>query len=145
MPELSELCGESSSPLSMVLPAKKVTLGTLTVDSTSSPQSLEPSHPLASVDDGDLASSVIHSRVTFGKVVPVGEALFVKELCELLASVEKASPGKGKAIACLLVEMTTSGKSKKVKDCPRDSILKVKSTRSKGKKSGAMGKAYAAA
>ena len=105
MPELSELCGQPSLPLSMMFSAKKVTPETLMVDTASSSPPVEPSQPLASMDDGALASSVLHSPVTFEKVVPVCETLFVKDLCELLASVEKASPGKGKAISCLLIGM----------------------------------------
>ncbi|KAM3294795.1 hypothetical protein ACQJBY_037589 [Aegilops geniculata] len=57
------------------------------------------------------------------------DALFAKELCDLLASVEVARPGLGRSIACLLTGTPIRGKQKKV---------------GKGK-SGAMGKASLAA
>ena len=46
-------------------------------------------------------------------------ALFAKELCDLLASVEAISPGTGRAIACLLTGSTFKGKCKEASDCPR--------------------------
>jgi hypothetical protein len=59
----------------------------------------------------------------------------VKELCDLLASLEVASPGTGKAIASLLTGKPTRGDIKKLE----------KSLRSKGKKCGVFGKASVAA
>lgn len=56
--------------------------------------------------------------------------LFVKELCDLLISLEAASTGSGRPIACLLTGTTNRGKGKKA--C-------------KGKKSGAIGKLCAVA
>jgi hypothetical protein len=89
---------------------------------------------------------VIH--VTIGKVVslcgevseasalaPISEALFAKELCDLLASLEAARLGSSKKIACLLMEKAAEGKIKKVKEY----------LRSKSKKNGTARKAYAAA
>ena len=60
---------------------------------------------------------------------PNPDALFAKELCDLLASVEVARPGLGRSIACLLTGTPIKGKKKKV---------------GKGK-SGAIGKASLAA
>ena len=65
----------------------------------------------------------------------IDEVVFVKKLGRLLASLEVASPGSGKAIACLLAEEVSTGKIKKVK----------KALGSIGKKSGAIDKASAAA
>jgi hypothetical protein len=92
MPELQELHGESAPPLSMVH---------LEVDSlrpssvASTPSSLVPSQPLVFVDS---------------------EILFAQELSDLLARLEKACPGSGKEIACLLSEKDTRDKIKKVQD-----------------------------
>ena len=66
---------------------------------------------------------------------PNSEALFAKELYDLLASLEVASPGFGKAIACILTEKVSTSKIEKVK----------KALRSKGKKCGVIEKAPAAA
>jgi hypothetical protein len=70
------------------------------------------------------------------------DALFTKELCDVLSSLEAASPGCGRVIACLLIGSTIKSKSKKVGDCPTG---KEKSLRLKGKKKDATGKAPAAA
>jgi hypothetical protein len=91
MPELQQLCGESTHPLSMVHPELD-SLGSLAVAST---PSLEPSQSLGFADS---------------------EALFAKELCGLLASLEAASPGSSKEIARLLSEKDSRGKIKKVKE-----------------------------
>ena len=65
----------------------------------------------------------------------IDEVVFLKKLGRLLASLEVASPGSGKAIACLLAEEVSTGKIKKVK----------KALRTIGKKSGVIGKASSAA
>ena len=65
----------------------------------------------------------------------IDEVVFLKKLGHLLASLEVASPGSGKAIACLLAEEVSTGKMKKVK----------KAIRSMGKKSDVSRKASAAA
>jgi hypothetical protein len=52
------------------------------------------------------------------------EALFAKQLCDLLVSLKAAIPGNGKEIACLLTGKDSRGNIKKVK----------KSLRSKSKK-----------
>ena len=92
----------------------------------------------------DVAVSAILLSATIEHVMPVSDmstepsvvaptpnpdALFVKELCDLLASVEVAKPGLGRSIACLLTGTPIRGKQKKV---------------GKGK-SGAIGKASLAA
>lgn len=125
-----------------------------------SPQSLEPSEPLAFVDREGLDAVVALSPVAVGQATPdvvgtlapnsaalkpvfdreakwarIDEVIFKKKLCGLLASLEAASPGSDKAIACLLAEEASTGKIRKVK----------KVRRSIGKKSGALGKASAAA
>ena len=45
---------------------------------------------------------------------PNSNALFAKELCDLLASVEVARPGLGRSIACLLTGTPVRDKQKKV-------------------------------
>ena len=45
---------------------------------------------------------------------PNPDALFAKELCDLLVSVETARPGLGRSIACLLTGTPIRGKQKKV-------------------------------
>ncbi|XBI98070.1 hypothetical protein VPH35_018335 [Triticum aestivum] len=70
-----------------------------------------------------------------GMLARIDEVVFKKKLCRLLTSLEAASPGSGKEIACLLAEEASTGKIKKVK----------KALRSIGKRSGALSKASAAA
>ena len=86
-------------------------------------------------------NSAAHSHVASAPIPPPptdnSNALFAKELCDLLASVETVSPGTGRAIACLLTGTTFKGKYKKASDCPRSGIVKQKPPRCKGKKSGA--------
>ena len=53
------------------------------------PPQPEPCQSPASVDCG-------------GVLAPTSDALFAKELCGLLASLEAVSPGYGKDIACVL-------------------------------------------
>ncbi|KAF7007904.1 hypothetical protein CFC21_022787 [Triticum aestivum] len=65
----------------------------------------------------------------------IDEAVFVKKLGRLLASLEIACPGSCSVIACLLVDEVSTGKIKKVN----------KALRSIGKKSVAIDKASAAA
>ena len=52
------------------------------------------------------------------------EALFAKELCSLLASLEMASPGSGKEITYLLSRKDAGDKMKKVKEYLRSKINK---------------------
>lgn len=170
MPELQKLCGEPTSPISMVLPKEMGSLGGgLAMPTATSPPSLEPSQPLAYVDRGGLDVANALSPKAVGQVAFVGaevvevgalapnsealkpirspifdrdtmlaridEAVFVKKLGGLLASLEAACPRSRMAIACLLAEKVSTGKIKKVK----------KALRTIGKKSGAIGKASAAA
>jgi hypothetical protein len=84
-PELHESCGESSVVLPLVLGSSEA----LVVATTPSPPQLEPCESLDSLDSGEV-------------LAPNSDALFAKELCGLLASLEAASPGYGKDIACVL-------------------------------------------
>lgn len=70
-----------------------------------------------------------------GAMAPSPDALFAKELCNLLSSLEADSPESGKAVACILTGKVNKDKIKKVE----------KSLRSKNKKSDAIGKASTAA
>ncbi|XBH74066.1 hypothetical protein VPH35_101084 [Triticum aestivum] len=115
MRELQVLCGEPISPLSMEQ-LKLDSLQTLEVDL---PCQASNSLPLGIMERGILDVVAIPSYVTIGQVMPVSgmtieplmlaptsnsNALFAKELCDLLASVEVSRPGLGKSIACLLME-----------------------------------------
>jgi hypothetical protein len=79
-PELHELCEE----FSVELPLELGSFETLAVAPAPSP----PQKPASEVSGKVLGHS--------------SEALFGKELCCLLASLEAASPGHGKDIACVL-------------------------------------------
>ena len=129
MPELRELCGGSVLPLSVEQ---------LKVDPPEiSIVALPPSSPLESSQipdakgcgDLDVAVSAIPLPATVEHVMPVSDmstepsvvaptpnpdALFAKELCDLLTSVEVAKPGLGRSIACLLTGTPIRGKQKKV-------------------------------
>ena len=170
MPELQKLCGEPTSPISMVLPKEMESLGgALAMPTATSPPSLEPNQLITFVDCGGLDAAIVVPPVAVGQVASGGaevdevgalapnsealktirspifdhestmtridEVVFAKKLCRLLAGLEAASSGSGKAIAGLLAEEASTGKIKKVK----------KALRSIGKKSGAIGKASAAA
>jgi hypothetical protein len=94
MPELQELCVELSV-------ASMVELGSLepvALAVTSSPSSSKP-------------PDIVDSR---GVLSPNSEALFGKELCDLLVDLEVASPGYGKEIACVLVGKASKGLIRKV-------------------------------
>ena len=101
--------------------------------------------PLGVVERGVLDAVAPPSPVTIGEVLPVGdvtiepgvlaptldpEVPFAKKLCDLLASVEVATPGLGRSIACLLTGTSIRGKCVKV---------------GQGKKSGGIEKTYVAA
>jgi hypothetical protein len=107
MPELRELCGESS----VVLPVELRSFEASVVAMTPSPPPLRPCQAPAIVDSG-------------GVLAPNSEALFGKELCDLLVSLEAASPGYGMKIACVLAGKASEDIIKKVE----------KSLRSKRKK-----------
>ncbi|KAM0891486.1 hypothetical protein ACQ4PT_026382 [Festuca glaucescens] len=133
MPELQELCGSPSLPLSkVVLPATSCVIP----NSPMLGEKLEVNSP----EHSDVASVTIPPPPTHNS-----DVLFTKELCDLLSSVEIAIPGCGRAIAFLLTGTSTKGKSKKVGDCPQTTIRKEKSIRCKDKKFDATRKASVAA
>jgi hypothetical protein len=95
----------SEAPLSMVHPEVDL-LGSLVVVST--PSSLEPSESFSFADS---------------------DALFAKELCDLLASLEAASPGSSKEIARLLSTKDSWDKIEKVKEYLKSKSKKYGTTR----------------
>jgi hypothetical protein len=107
MPELQELCGEASpSHLSTVELGLQVdSLGAPTMAPTAAPVDLGQS--LDIVDLGGKLSDA---------AAPSSEALFAKELLNLLMRLEVAIPGSSKEIASLLSEKATMDKLKKVKE-----------------------------
>ncbi|XBJ19093.1 hypothetical protein VPH35_010119 [Triticum aestivum] len=133
MPELQMLSGELVSPLSMEQ-LKLDSPQDSKVDLVSSPPPMEPcqasnSLPLDVMESGVLDAVVVPLSVTIGQVMPVSgmtteplvlaptpnsNALFAKELCDLLASVEVARPSLGRSIACLLTGTPIRDKQKKV-------------------------------
>jgi hypothetical protein len=164
MPELEKLCGESATPLSEVhleldLPGHSVGATKGEALATDVPPVLEimpelqelcesPALPLAvehvKVDSPMTLSSPERSDVVSAPVAPLltlsPDALFAKELCDVLSKLEAAIPGCGRAIAYLLTRTAVKGNDKKVNDCPR----KEKSLKGKHKKSGAIGTMSAA-
>ena len=52
-------------------------------------------------------------------LAPCSDALFAKELCNLLYSLEAASPRSGKAVACILTGKFNEDKIKKVEKSPK--------------------------
>jgi hypothetical protein len=133
MPELQELCGESS----VVPPMELRSLDALVVATTPSLILSKTCQLLASVDSGGSDASDTQSSVSTRHVVSLSnevdeagvlasnsDALFAKELSDLLISLETVSPGYGMEIASVL-----AGKASK------DIIRKVeKSLRTKRKK-----------
>jgi hypothetical protein len=97
-PELQELCGDSS----VVFPSVLCSFGTLEVSTTPSLPHSKPCQSLVSLDRGAVLD-------------PSSEALFAKELCGLLASLEAASSGYGKEIACVLAGKASEDMIKRVK------------------------------
>jgi hypothetical protein len=121
-PELNELCGDPP----MVV-----------VSTTPSPPPSEPCQTLAHVDSGGLDASDSLPSMDIGHVVslsdeiaeigvlaPNSEALFRKELSDLLVILEAVSPGYGMEITCVLAGKASEDMIKKVE----------KSLRSKKKK-----------
>jgi hypothetical protein len=108
MPELQELREESSMVLSMELGSVE----SLAVAMTLSPPSSETSQPSVSVESGGLDASATllighvvslsNEVVEAGVLTPTSEALFAKELSDLLVSLEAVSPGYGMEIASVL-------------------------------------------
>jgi hypothetical protein len=122
MPELQGLCESPVLPLS----EEHVNVDSLTA--------------LSSPKRSDVISATIPPKQKLNS-----DALFAKELCDILSSLEAANPGIGRALACILTGDTIKSKSKKVSDCPRTGIQKDKSLRRKDKKSGTIRKVPAAA
>jgi hypothetical protein len=111
MPELLGLHGETS----VALPMELESLEALAVATTPSPPPSEPCQSPDIVGSGGLDASATLSSVAIGHVVslndetakagvlaPNSEALFAKELSDLLVSLKAASPGYGMEIACVL-------------------------------------------
>jgi hypothetical protein len=121
-PELHELCEDSSVVLPLVLGSLKA----LAVAMTPSPPQSEPCQSLASLDCG-------------GVLAASSDALFAKELCGLLASLEAASPGYGKDIDCILAGKASENMIRKV-----EKSLKKVSIRGKRRKRAIARKASAA-
>jgi hypothetical protein len=94
MPELKELCGESSV-------ASMMELGSL--------ESVE-----VGMSSLPPASEELDFVYTGGVLAPNSEALFGKELCDLLVSLEVANPGYGKEIACVLAGKASKSLIRKV-------------------------------
>jgi hypothetical protein len=141
MPELPESCGKPSPSLSM-LHLQVDPLGTSTVASTPPPvessyigdkimpelKELRGGSSVASmVELGSLESVAMVAMTslppaseepdfvdTGGVLAPNSEALFGKELCDLLVSLEAANPGYGKEIACVLAGKASKGLIRKV-------------------------------
>jgi hypothetical protein len=93
-PELQEICVESSV-VSMV---ELGSLESMELAMTSSPSSSKP-------------SDIVDTR---GVLSPNFEAPFGKEICDLLVSLEEASSGYGKEIACVLAGKASKGLIRKV-------------------------------
>jgi hypothetical protein len=102
------------------------------VSMTPSPPPSEPCQIVAHVDSGGLDASAILPSVDIGHVVylsdeiaetgvlaPNSEALFSKELSDLLVSLEAASPGYGMEIACVLAGTESEDMIQKVENSLR--------------------------
>jgi hypothetical protein len=110
MEELHKLCGDSP----VVLPSALCSFETMEVATTPPPPQLEPCQSLASLDHGAV---LVHTP----------DALFVKDLCGFLASLEVASPGYGKKIACILAGKASEDMIKKVeKSLKKVSIIRIR-------------------
>ena len=123
MPELQEVCGKSP----MVLPMEMGPLEALVVATVPSPPPSEPCQPGAFEDSGCSVVSASLTSVDRGHMVslndevddacvlaPNSDALFAKELCDLLVRLEAAIPGYGKDIACALAGEASAGVIMKV-------------------------------
>jgi hypothetical protein len=117
MPELQELCESSVLPLSVEH---------VKVDSPMA---------LSLPERSDVVSMTVAPLPILSP-----DALFAKELCDVLSKLEVDIPGCGRAIACLLTGTAIKSNGKKVDDCPRME----KSMKGKHKKSGTIGKMPAA-
>jgi hypothetical protein len=114
-----------------------VPLEALEVSTTPSPSPppLEPCQSNVIVGSGGLDASVTTVHVVSlsdgideaGVLAPNSEALFGKEICDLLVSLEAASPGYGKEIACVLAGDASEELIKKVEKSL--SIIKIRKIR----------------
>jgi hypothetical protein len=120
---------------SVILPMELVSSEALEVATTPSPPPSGPCQSSAIVDSGALDASVTTANVVSlsdeidkaGVLAPNSEALFGKEICNLLVSLEAASPGYGKELPCVL-----SGKASKelIKKMEKSlSIIKIRKRR----------------
>jgi hypothetical protein len=90
MPDLQDILGSSTLPVSMEH---------MEVDSAPT---------LCSLGSSDVISAPHPPPPALNQ-----DALFAKELCDVLSSLEAAIPGCGRAIACILIGTTIKCKSKK--------------------------------
>jgi hypothetical protein len=95
MPDLQEICASSSLPLS----GEHVKMDSLVT--------------LCSRDPSDVISAPIPPTSALSP-----DALFAKDLCDVLSKLEAAIPRYGRAIACLLTGLAIKSKGKTVGDCP---------------------------
>ncbi|XBH92908.1 hypothetical protein VPH35_083943 [Triticum aestivum] len=115
--ESSDLDGAiSRSPKSIGRQALVIERGVPDVVALPSSATIEQVMP---VSDMAIEPSVLAPTPT-----PNSNALFAKELCDLLASVEVARPGLGRSIACLLTGTPIRGKQKKMGEGKSDVIGK---------------------
>ncbi|XBJ24031.1 hypothetical protein VPH35_002000 [Triticum aestivum] len=131
-PEISIVALPPSSPLesSQILDAEG--FDDLDVAISRSPKSIgcqaPATLPLGVLERGVLDGGALPSPATIEQVMPVSgmtiepsvvaptpspDALFAKELCDLLTSVDVARPGLGRSIACHLTGTPIRGKQKK--------------------------------
>ncbi|KAE8817150.1 High affinity cationic amino acid transporter 1 [Hordeum vulgare] len=133
MPEMCMLCGEPVSPMSL----EQLQMGSLQTSNVclmSSPPLVEPCEvsnnlPLSIMESRVLDVATLPSSAAIEQVMHVSgmtieplvlaptpnpNALFAKELCDMLASVEVARSGLGWSIACLMTGTPIRGKQNKV-------------------------------
>jgi hypothetical protein len=135
MSELRELCANLGFPVDHMKVDSPANLCVI-LDSPMSGDQLEMNSP----ERLDVALAAIPPMPAHNP-----NALFAKELCNLLNKVEVACPRCKRAIAYLLTGTKIKGKRKKVGDCPRSGVRKEKSLRCKHKKSAAICKVSTAA
>ena len=141
MPELLDLCGESTPPLSV----EQLKVDPLEISVVAIPPlpPLEPNQMLDFEEKGHSYVAMSCSSESIGHVVPVGDvvvapkamarvpgALIAKEICDFLATLDAANPGSGKTVGCPLKEKAMRDKSKRVCGSHRSGIPKEKSLHS---------------
>lgn len=144
MPDLQELCEDRSPPLSLVH-LQVDSLATLEVASTPPPMEAcrsggniveEDALVLGSSEDLAVATTPtppqpepcqsLASLDSRGVLAASSDALFAKELCGLLASLEAACPGYGKDIACVLAGKASETMIRKVEKSLKKVIIRGK-------------------